>query len=320
MRAPHPDLQIAFARRLAELRETMLLDALLAVVAKSDIAVIDEELRRIAPPQDLQRLASAGLRGELLFAVPAIIEASPRLLGYYRLLLGYSQKELYGGRHGLGRFKALEDRGEVPPSLLPLVEPLCQALAAASSALLAELPEPTRSVAHDLTLLTLGAQLRGSALNTIGSVATRQVFDAIRAIVTLAIHQEKKDRLELINAAGRTVHVAFAPDPDICIQEVLPSGATRDLVAIEIKGGRDVSNIHNRIGEAEKSHQKAKGRGFAECWTLVGVADLDLALAKQESPTTDRFFEIALVTDAGTKEHAEFAEALRSRVGIRDSH
>lgn len=320
MRAPHPDLQIAFARRLAELRETMLLDALLAVVAKTDIAVIDEELRRIAPLPDLQRLAAAGLRGELLFAVPSVIEASPRLLGYYRLLLGYSQKELYGGRHGLGRFKTLEDRGEIPAALRPRLEPLCQALATASSSLLAALPDVTRTVAHDLTLLTLGAQLRGSALNTIGSVATRLVFETIRGIVLEAIQREQKGHFELVNAAGRTVLVAFAPDPDICIREVLPSGATRDLVAIEIKGGRDVSNIHNRIGEAEKSHQKAKGRGFAECWTLVGVANLDLALAKQESPTTDRFFEIALITNAATPEHVEFAEALRSRVGIRDSH
>jgi hypothetical protein len=32
-------------------------------------------------------------------------------------------------------------------------------------------------------------------------------------------------------------------------------------VAVEIKGGKDYSNIHNRIGEAEKSHQKAKKEG-----------------------------------------------------------
>jgi hypothetical protein len=39
----------------------------------------------------------------------------------------------------------------------------------------------------------------------------------------------------------------------------------RSLAAIEIKGGRDYSNIHNRIGEAEKSHQKAEKQGYVEC-------------------------------------------------------
>ena len=57
----------------------------------------------------------------------------------------------------------------------------------------------------------------------------------------------------------------------------------------EIKGGKDISNIHNRIGEAEKSHQKARKRGFVECWTMVGVGHTDMDLARKESPSTDRF-------------------------------
>src|SRR5215831_11086308 len=62
--------------------------------------------------------------------------------------------------------------------------------------------------------------------------------------------------------------------------------------SIEIKGGGDLSNIHNRIGEAEKSHQKAKNEGYVECWTMVGVVDSNLDLARRESPTTDRFYHI----------------------------
>jgi hypothetical protein len=88
-------------------------------------------------------------------------------------------------------------------------------------------------------------------------------------------------------------------------------------VAIEIKGGRDHSNIHNRIGEAEKSHQKARKQGYVECWTLVGVADLNMELAERESPTTDRFYHIDRITDEAEEEFEDFRENLLSRLGSR---
>jgi hypothetical protein len=114
------------------------------------------------------------------------------------------------------------------------------------------------------------------------------------------------------------VRVEFASDPDICIREELPSGKFRNLVAIEIKGGKDYSNIHNRIGEAEKSHQKARKEGYVECWTMVGVSDLNIELAKRESPTMDKFYHIEQVTNEKTPEFEDFRENLLSRAGIRD--
>lgn len=36
----------------------------------------------------------------------------------------------------------------------------------------------------------------------------------------------------------------------------------RNIIAVEVKGGTDFSNIHNRIGEAEKSHQTPVLSGF----------------------------------------------------------
>ena len=109
----------------------------------------------------------------------------------------------------------------------------------------------------------------------------------------------------------------FAADPDICVREELPSGRVRNLVAIEIKGGRDYSNVHNRIGEAEKSHQKARKEGYVECWTLVGVSDLDMDLARRESPTTDRFYHIDRLLEPQSEEAQDFRENLLARVGIR---
>ena len=66
------------------------------------------------------------------------------------------------------------------------------------------------------------------------------------------------------DAAKRTVTIEIASDPDIIIREEIRPETYRNIIAIEVKGGRDFSNIHNRIGEAEKSHQKAKGKGYEQ--------------------------------------------------------
>lgn len=50
--------------------------------------------------------------------------------------------------------------------------------------------------------------------------------------------------------------IEFAPDPDIVIREEFSKGKYRNIITIEVKGGTDFSNIHNRVGEAEKSHQR----------------------------------------------------------------
>ncbi len=169
---------------------------------------------------------------------------------------------------------------------------------------------------HDLTLLTLGPQLRGGKLNVLGSKATQEVFDLIKSLIKPAIIEATPQKLELRNASGRTVVVEFAADPDITIREVLPSGDYRNLVAIEIKGGRDVSNVHNRIGEAEKSHQKARKDGFTECWTIVGVAKLDLGVAQRESPSTDRFLQMDAISSPRGSQFPQFRERLLALVGL----
>lgn len=87
-----PNTQVGFANTLKELRETFLQDALATTVAVMEINILDSELHEYVNNGSLQTLATHGMRGELLFAVPSILEKNPRLLGYYRLLLGYSQK------------------------------------------------------------------------------------------------------------------------------------------------------------------------------------------------------------------------------------
>ena len=64
----------------------MLLDALLSTVSTLEISQIDHELADLVPPCALREVAGWGLRGEILFAVPCVLESNPALLGYYRLL------------------------------------------------------------------------------------------------------------------------------------------------------------------------------------------------------------------------------------------
>ena len=273
IRAPDPELQIDFAAALAEIRSRYLQDALGETVRTLLVPDIDKELAAHVPAHSLTALAVHGLRGEMIFPVPLVLAANPRLLGYYRLLYGYSQKEFYTAATQIGRFKSMEERGVLSAPLASQLSELCSAMCSAGALLLAGIGTAKISAAllDDLTLLTLGPQLRGGANVRKGTAGIRLVFNAIQEIVQASVVQSSGTRIEIRNAAGRTVFIEFAPDPDIIIREEMRAGNFRQLIAIEVKAGSDFSNIHNRIGEAEKSHQKAKASGFVECWREDGA-------------------------------------------------
>jgi hypothetical protein len=272
------------------------------------------------PFADLAAMAQYGLRAELLFAVPAVLELNPHLLGYYRLLMGYSQKEFYGGDKGfgVGYFKSMEEKGKASKVAAANLPALCTAFCEAASALLQGVGplRLNRELLDDLTLLTVGPQLRGGANNQRGTAGIVQVFEIIREIVAHATADVSESTIEINSATGRPFLIAFAPDPDIIIREEMAHQHYRNVVAIEIKSGTDVSNIHNRIGEAEKSHQKARQRGFTECWTVVNVGRLDIAKARSESPSTDRFYSLASLATRAGGEYDDFRRRVMSLTAI----
>jgi hypothetical protein len=90
-----------------------------------------------------------------------------------------------------------------------------------------------------------------------------------------------------------------------------------EKIAIEIKAGKDASNIHNRIGEAEKSHQKARQRGFVECWTVVNVDGLDWKMAHRESPSTNRFYKLSAIVAGTGPEYTDFRNRVILLTGIK---
>lgn len=313
-----PKLQADFAFILKKFRATYLQNALFETVKDMKITDIDKQLAQYVSDNSLALMAQYGLRGELLFAVPVVLEQNPYLLGYYRLLMGYSQKEFYDKGFGAGPFKGMETNGKIGKAIADDIPELCAAFCGAASALLhgIETLKPSKELLDDLTLLTVGPQLRGGANNQRGTAGIVQVFEIIRQIVAHAAADVRENTIEIASATGRKVLIEFAPDPDIIIREEMSPGHFRNIVAIEIKSGTDVSNIHNRIGEAEKSHQKARKRGYTECWTIVNVNRLDMEKAKSESPSTDRFYSLGILASGEGEELEDFRRRIVSLTSI----
>jgi len=311
-----PDLQIAFYHRLRDIENRYLGEALKNTISRLDISIIDAELARLVKASGLRKVASFGLRGELFFPVPCLLNTNPFLLGYYRLLFGFSQKDFYN-QGPFGRFNVLEERGELPDKISGLVEPLCKSLIATAEILIDGLDIISPRIIHSLQIITFGAFLRGSYLNKKGQRAVKNIYELIFSIVKNYIINSSLRLITIKNDSERIVHIDFMNDPDIKIQSILSSGIN-PIVAIEIKGGTDVSNVYNRLGESEKSHRTARSLGFAECWTIVN-AKLDLDKARQKSPSTTKFFYLYKIIDESTKEHWSFKDQLCALIGIKSN-
>jgi hypothetical protein len=290
-----PSRQAIFHQMLVAARKTALIDALSEALGQIDPAVLKKQVSRYVPKDAQKVLASAGIRDEHVFPVPAILEQQPTLIGYYRLLLGVSQKRFYRKGTDMGPFKSMESRGLLNPRKRPDIEGYCTIMAEHLAELVRQIsPKITARDVAELPLLTLGAQLYGSNNNAIGKKATLDVFVSVAEIVKDFIVSQDARKITIVNASKRKVVLALSTDPDIRIQEEF-EGKLRNKVAIEIKGGTDISNAHNRAGEAEKSHQKAKKQGFRDFWTLISKAGLSMEKLKQESPTTNSWFDVAQV-------------------------
>jgi hypothetical protein len=291
---PHSARQVRFYQLLVAGRKQWFVDALSEALGRLDQDTVKRQIREYVPEDAQKILAAAGLRDEHVFPVPAVLEEKPSLIGYYRLLLGAPQKSFYGGSTGMGRFKRLEELGTISEKMRPWVPAFCKAMAEPLADLVRGIPRITERDLRELPLLTFGSQLQGSNNTQIGKIAMRDVFIAVKEIVAGYVVVAAESKLTLRNSAGRTVLIALAHDPDVRIQEQV-GDQLHHKVAIEVKGGTDVSNVHNRAGEAEKSHQKAKKFGFPEFWTIISKRGTDASKLRSESPTTNRWFDVAEV-------------------------
>src|ERR1019366_4049380 len=312
---PSPARQVRFYQLLVAARRQWFMDALSAALGQLDQGTVKEQIREYVPGDAQKILAAAGLRDEYVFPVPSVIENRPSLVGYYRLLLGAPQKSFYKGSTGLGRFKSMEESGAMSEKTRCMVPNFCKAMADPLAELVRQIPKITERDLHELPLLTFGSQLQGSNNTQIGKTAMKDVFLAIKEIVVKDIVAATEKRLTLRNSAGRIVFIDLAHDPDVCVREQV-SDRTHLRVAIEVKGGTDVSNAHNRAGEAEKSHQKARRFGFPEFWTIISKRGLELSKLQAESQTTNHWFDVAEVLARRGPDWDDFRQRLAGVCGI----
>jgi XcyI restriction endonuclease len=291
---PSPGKQVYMAAFLDRVRQTGLHEAVRSAAQQVSAATLRQELATHTPAAGLQAIQGTSVRDEEIFATPSMLRNAPGAIAYYRLLLGVSQKLFYTTKTGLNIFASMEAKQFVRDVADPLLEQLCDDLNEAMSRLIQALPQAhLRKNVDQLPLLTLGAQADGSWRGQIGAKATKGVFEAMKAVVKSQgkPYTETDVSITVINNSGREVTLALAPDPDVVIREDV-NGSLVYKAAIEIKGGADYANVHNRAGEAEKSHQKARADGAQDCWTVIDLNRADMTRLKQESPTTREWLDL----------------------------
>jgi hypothetical protein len=278
---------------LINARRLKLPSALSLAVKAVGVKDIDKDLGRLVPLSALDHVASLGLRGERVFPAPTIIKQSPPLIGYYRMLLGLSQKE-FGQPQRLvyGPWVRAEQTGRLTENLVSHLDKFCSVLITPLVELVQAMDQFDDRDLNDLALLTLGSTLQGGRNNVIGSKAAKDVFGALRSHFASMITYDSPRLIRFQTRNDRIFELVAGSDPDIAINEGTGSN-TSPLLAIEVKGGKDVSNVHNRAGEAEKSHLKAKLQGYTERWTVIHMTGVDSQTLQSESPSSTRLFEAA---------------------------
>ncbi len=309
--------QATFHPLLVAARKTKLEKAVSEAAAACEQGELRTEIAKFGNVDVLAIASAAGIRDEHVVATPCILKQKPSVLGYYRLLAGLSKKQFYHGSTSFGSLMAIEEGGTLTTRQEVHFNAVCKAL----NGLIADLVIPLKSHfsiddIHDLPLLQLGAQLDGAYRVKIGEVASQEVFKVITEILHKHVKQATPKRIELIDATRTNVRIVCSSDPDIEITRSDGSARPR-RIAIEIKGGVDLSNAHNRAGEAEKSHIKAKRAGCTEFWTIASLPPNGLDAFKAQSPTTSIWFDLPDVLARTGATWDEFRRQLSSAVGVR---
>ena len=251
--------------------------------------------------------------------MPYVLRSQPRLLGYYRLLLCFSQKQFYGERYGFAPFKPMEEKGSLTANHEAIGYGSSVRRFAAVPSCSLPAPADCREIwSMNSRCLRWVHSLRGSVLNVFGSRATRRVFELIESMVGSAIVSSSQNASSFkmppaVSSGSNSATTPTYASGKNCHQE--NSGTSSQLKSKAAWITR-ISTIAS--GRAEKSHQKARKDGYVECWTIVGVVDLNVELAGKESPSTDRFYYLDRITDRKSEEFDDFRENLLSRVGIED--
>lgn len=304
------DKPIDLYEALVATRRLQLQPALSKAVSEVGVATIDEELGRLVPSGALTHVARLGLRGERVFPVPSVLQHAPPLIGYYRMLLGISKKDFQQtNKLGYGPWLNAEERGAIPGRLADHLPDFCAALIEPLVKVVYAMNTFNDKDLSDLTLLTLGPTLQDGRNNAIGSEASTEVFESLRTLVSawITFDSERLIRFEIPN--GQAFVLIEGSDPDVRLDVTVHNGEEVPIIAVEIKGGKDASNAHNRAGEAEKSHIKARIAGYRHRWTIMVMRGLDPQRLREETPSSTELFDASDVIEQAGSDW----EALRER-------
>jgi len=240
------------------------------------------------------------------------------------MLLGVSKKDFsQANKLGYGPWAGAEDRNVISRTLEPYVEDFCRALVKP----LVELVDATKPLKplddrdlNDLALLTLGPTLQGGRNNLIGRQASVDVFAALYGLVGPWLTLDTPARVQFQTPHGVMYELLVGSDPDISLSQlVMDDGhvTTRYLIiAMEIKGGEDVSNAHNRVGEAEKSHLKAKAQGYRDRWTIMVMRGLDRRRLADETPSSTQLFDARAIRQQSGADWDSFRRLFGTIIGV----
>jgi hypothetical protein len=308
------DFAIDLYTGLIGARRTKLQPALSAAVKAIGIHKVDDDLRRLVPESSVTHLASLGLRGERVFPVPVIIRQTPPLIGYYRMLLGLSQKEFgQSERLGYSPWVNAENTGKLSPQLDLALDQFCSALIIPLAQLVNAMEKFSDQDLNDLSLLTLGSTFQGGRNNIIGSKAAQGILASLREIIGPFVEFDDAQLIRFKSPSNRVFELIASSDPDISINEGTGSQA-KPLLAIEVKGGKDASNAYNRAGEAEKSHITARLQGYQNRWTIIHMKGADKKKVIEKTPSSTEIFEAADILNQSGADWSKIYQQLQSLI------
>jgi hypothetical protein len=159
---PASTRQVAFYQLLVAARKKWFLDALSEALGQIEPGTVKAQIIEFVPTEAQKALAVAGLRDEHVFPLPAVLEAKPSLVGYYRLLLGASQKAFYQGSTHMSAFKSMEETGTINEKQAAKLSDFCRAMAVPMAEMVCQISTLTERDLRELPLLTLGPSCRVS--------------------------------------------------------------------------------------------------------------------------------------------------------------
>ncbi|MBI4679808.1 MAG: XcyI family restriction endonuclease [Nitrospirae bacterium] len=218
-----------------------------------------------------------------VFCHPDVLLQQPALKEYYRNLAALSKKGLNQILSGeLLRFNKFNKKDNLQRNRI-IAEILNKIISVVIENVSKEF---SLSLAQEIVLAEIGAEIQGTWVNRVGQGAAKAVENIVQdyASEKKFILKTEKKKIVYKNKKRKQTHIIlknnwriiFSPEPDIAIKDP----KNNPQVAIEIKASKDKAGAQTRLGEAKKAFATAKAEN-ANCLTIYLVSCLTKAVVEQ---------------------------------------